>query len=101
MSETSIIQSNEGTLVSFSFNWPDGAGGNADLTGYTVDAYQVDSVFSGFVTVSLSDAANGLISASVAWDESFIDAADGKGFRVRITTGGVATTTNKIKLNYT
>ncbi len=93
MSDTFEI--NRGSDLEFTLNWPDGAGGNADLTGYTVDLFDVSANAVSFLTATLTTAATGLITVNFQWDDSI---ENGKTiyFRVRIVLGTLDQTTNKL-----
>jgi hypothetical protein len=91
---------NLGSDLTFAFNWSDGAGGNADLTGFTADATDLSPGFEAAdITVSLTDAAEGEITVSVPWAADRM--SEGTYFRVRITSAdGERTTTNRLWIAY-
>jgi len=94
MSDTFKV--NKGSDFSASFNWPNGSGGNADLTGYTVAIYDASTALTGFITATLTTANVGLITVAITWSETFTTGRD-MSFRVKITSpGGVDTTTNEL-----
>jgi hypothetical protein len=97
MSDTFYV--NRGTDLIFSFNWPDGAGGNANLTGFTVSAFGADPYLEPYLTVTLANPATGLINGRVEWNNSFPESGP-LGFRVRVTQGSNDTTTNLLKVVY-
>jgi len=90
---------NKGTDLNFTFNWPDGAGGNADLTGYTVAAYDVDSAISSLLTVTLTTANVGLITVSLQWDETLSIGVEYK-FRIKSTLSALDVSTNEFIVWY-
>lgn len=90
---------NKGSDLTFQFNWPDGAGGNMDLTGYVVDLYDVSDKIRSDSTAVLTDATTGLITVSIPWVDT-IFAGTEQSFRVRITLGDTTTTTSQMKVIY-
>lgn len=97
MSDTFIV--NRGTDLAFSFNWPDGGGGSADLTGYTISAFEADPAIASYLSLTLVDAANGLISGVLAWNDA-LPMGRVASFRVRITKDGTHTTTSPLWVQY-
>lgn len=92
---------NKGSGLVYQFNWPDGAGGNANLSGYTVDAYEPATEIASFLAITLVTPAVGLIQVQVSWDASL--AADDLDltFRVRINPpSGQPQTTNLQRVVY-
>jgi len=92
---SNVFSLNKGSDLAFSFNWPDGAGGNADLTGYQVDLYDVSSNLEGSLSVELSDPSEGLISVDMQWGEE-LSVHDRGSFRIRIKLGDLDVTTNEL-----
>lgn len=90
---------NRGSDLEFYLNWPDGAGGYADLTGWTVTAFEADAEFVPNLTVSLVDPATGLISARVEWDDSF-EPKRSYVFRIQIINGNEHQATNALTVVY-
>ena len=86
---------NWGSDLTAVFNWPDGSGGDADLTGWTVDAIDVHPALVGFLTVTLTDPPTGEITISVQWDDT-MPYGRVMRFRVRISLGGQEATTNRL-----
>jgi hypothetical protein len=98
-SSESTFMLNKGTDLDFSFNWPDGEEGNADLTGYTVTASDVDPRLLPYLTLTLTDPSTGLITGRVEWsDELPMNGA--AQFRVKISQGANDTTTNLLRVMY-
>lgn len=97
MSDTFIV--NRGTDLTFSFNWPNGSGGNADLTGFTVSAFEVHPLLAPHLTLTLTTPATGLISGRVEWADT-LPMGRVASFRVRITQGANDTTTNPLWVDY-
>lgn len=96
---TDTFYVNRGTDLNFSFNWPDGAGGNADLTGFTVAAFDVNPRLAPYLTITLTDPLEGLITGRVEWNDS-LPANGSADFRIRITQGSNDTSTNLLKVVY-
>lgn len=86
---------NAGSDFAFSFNWPDGAGGNADLTGYTVSIFDASPSIASAIGATLTDAAEGLISVAMEWPTGL---ARGRQhyFQVKIAQGALDVTTNRL-----
>ena len=90
---------NRGSDLEFRFNWPDGTGGNLNLTDYVIDGYEVDPDLKPHLTLEIESATGGLIRGLVNWDESMPSYRE-MGFRIRITKGELNTTTNILKVSY-
>jgi len=88
---------NRGSTVDFSLVWPDGAGGTANLTGFTVDAFEPHANLAAHLTLTLVDAATGLISGRIVWDDAMPDGSF-MTFRIRVSGGGGVTTTNRLQV---
>ena len=97
MSDTFYV--NKGTDLTFSFNWPNGSGGNADLTGFTVSGYDVEYYLEPYLTLTLTNPSQGLITGRIEWNEAL---PEGRYvyFRVRIKQGEEDVTTNRIWVQY-
>lgn len=111
MADPAQFEINRGSDLSFAFNWPDGAGGNADLTGYTVDIVfpqaTVTSALSTTQTIDVTSPApstalevsaalttpsSGLITVTMQWNDA-LPLGNISSFRVRITAPDTTTTT--------
>ena len=92
---------NEGSDFRAVFNWPDGSGGNLDLTGYTVSAYKPTGLpGTDWITVAVTSASVGEITIDVPWTDA-ITAGTTLEFRVRVTDGsGFDDTTNQLQIYY-
>ena len=97
---SSTFPVNKGSDLEFSFNWPDGSGGNANLTGYTAEAFGVNSLLFANTTVTLTTPATGLITVHIEWSD-LINTQSPLGFRVKISLGTVDKTTNELFVVYT
>ena len=96
----STFEVNAGTDLSFSIPWPDGAGGNADLSGYTLSVIDLHPSLTGLVTVTSADLSTGIVVVRVEW----ADATPVKTllhFLVQVTLGADDTSTNRLKVYYT
>ena len=90
---------NRGTDLAFSFNWPNGAGGNANLTGFTVAGFEVTPAAAAYLTLTLTNPATGLITGRLEWNDA-LPGGRVVNFRVRISQGANDTATNPIWVEY-
>lgn len=94
---SNILTINAGTDFTATMSWPDGAGGNADLTGFTASAFMPDGLArTDWVDVSITDAATGEITITIDWAD---DLPEGKllSFYPRIEDAqGNGTSTTKV-----
>jgi hypothetical protein len=93
------FERNRGSDLSFSFNWPDGAGGNADLTGYTVAIFEPAAALADYITATITDAATGLIAVRVEWSDTF-RTGQLMRFRLQISQGTEQQSTNEMGVIY-
>jgi hypothetical protein len=97
--ETATFNVNRGSDLTFEITWPDGAGGAADLTGYTVGIFEPSPAIAGLVTATMDDPATGVIRVRIEW-------ADGTPcrkrmtFRVSVSIGDEDQTTNLLAVIY-
>lgn len=90
---------NRGSDLEFTFNWPDGAGGNADLTGYTVTSFEPDAALADQTTVTLTDPATGEITVRIEWlDEQ--KTGVNMPLRLQISSGEEQQSTNMMNVVY-
>ena len=90
---------NWGSDLRKQFNWPNGAGGNADLTGYTLSVIDVNPLLVGAVSAVIITAATGLIEIRVDWVDT-IPRSRTANFRLKITSGtGIDASTNALWLD--
>lgn len=76
---------------------PNGAGGAADLTGFTASAADVSGELGGAVAVSIPDPANGLTRRSITWQAGWSLAPRVLGrFRERYVNGAQDNATNLV-----
>lgn len=69
MSDKFVV--NKRSDLEFEFNWPDGAGGNANLNGYVLSLVDLDPALVGHITTEFLDIGQGLIKTKIQWDNSF------------------------------
>jgi len=96
----STFEVNTGSDLSFSVPWPDGAGGNADLTGYSLEIIDLHPSLTGLVTATSADLSTGVVVVRVEW----ADATPVKTllhFRVQVSLGAEQQSTNRLKVYYT
>lgn len=99
LTDKSTFEVNKGSDLEFQFNWPNGTGGNFNLTGYVVDGYGVDPVLVPLLAITVPTPADGLIRCVIQWDEA-IPLYRPLGFRIRISEGNRNITTNELKVVY-
>lgn len=96
---SSTFQVNTGSDLTFSIPWPDGAGGNANLTGYTLNIIDVHPSLVGLVSATSTDLSVGAVDVRVEW----ADASPVKTllhFRVQVSLGTEQQSTNRLKVYY-
>ena len=90
-----VFRLNKGTDFRATLNWPNGSGGNADLTGATVEIYDAPTTLDG-LTATLSDPPTGLITLGMKWN-GLLPLKQTASFRIKVATaGGTEETTNEI-----
>jgi len=95
------FQLNEGSDFVASFNWPNGAGGNADLTGCAVSLVDTHNILDTRMTATLSVPGTGKIDLFLPWDP-ILPLGKWLHFRVRVTTpAGIDSTTNRLWIEIT
>jgi hypothetical protein len=93
------LQPNRGSDVDFSLVWKDSDNDPADLFGYTVQALDVTPELAAYLTVTITDAANGVITGRIEWDTSLLAGVNYQ-FRVQVTLGTDDDATNLIEVTY-
>ena len=87
---------NWGSDLRVPFNWPNGAGGNANLTGYTLSVIDVHPSLVGRVSATITDFPTGAILIALDWADTIERGRIGY-FRLRVTSGaGIDATTNAL-----
>lgn len=90
---------NWGSDLRKQFNWPNGAGGNANLTGFTLSVIDVHPQLVGAVSAVILTPATGLIEIRVDWADT-IPRSRTSNFRLKITSGaGIDDATNALWLD--
>ena len=59
MSFTDEFVVNRGSDLTFEFNWPNGEGGNANLTGFSIAVYDWHASLASRITLAIINAATG------------------------------------------
>lgn len=86
---------NRGSTIDFKLNWPNGDLGFADLTGFTVDAFEPHVALAAHLTLTITDAPTGEITGRIVWNVGMPD-GDDMDFRIRVSNGSAVTTTNRL-----
>lgn len=90
---------NWGSDLQFDIPWPNGAGGNADLTGWTVSLLDVSDDITGLVTVESPDLSTGVITVRLEWSSLLLKSRTYR-FRVQISKDGEDQSTNLMRVIY-
>jgi hypothetical protein len=93
------LQPNRGSDVNFSLVWKDSDNDPADLFGYTVQLLDVTPELADYLTVAITDEANGVITGRIEWDASLLAGVNYR-FRVQVTLGTEDDATNLIEVTY-
>ena len=93
------LQPNRGSDVDFSLVWKDSDNDPADLFGYTVQLLDVTPELADYLTVAITDEANGVITGRIEWDASLLAGVNYQ-FRVQVTLGTEDDATNLIEVTY-
>lgn len=93
MSDTFTL--NRGSDLSFQFNWPNGIGGNANLTGYTISGFEVHPTLASNLTLNIQSPSTGLITGLINWANN-MPSGRVMSFRIKLTLGETDITTNQI-----
>jgi hypothetical protein len=93
------LQPNRGSDVDFSLVWKDSDNLPADLFGYTVQLLDVTPELADYLTVAITDEANGGITGRIEWDASLLAGVNYR-FRVQVTLGAEDDATNLIEVTY-
>lgn len=99
LSAKDTFYANRGSDLEFSMNWPNGIGGNLDLTGYTVDGYEVDPAIVDALELTITNPVQGLIDGKIVWNENLPSETEMR-FRIRVTNAERKITTNLLKVVY-
>jgi hypothetical protein len=93
------LQPNRGSDVDFTLVWKDSDNDPADLFGYTVQLLDVTPELADYLTVAITDEANGVITGRIEWDASLLAGVNYQ-FRVQVTLGTEDDATNLIEVTY-
>jgi hypothetical protein len=93
------LQPNRGSDVDFSLVWKDSDNLPADLFGYTAQVLDVTPELAPYLTVAITDPANGGITGRIEWDASLLAGVNYR-FRVQVTLGTEDDATNLIEVTY-
>lgn len=92
----STITLNRGSDLEFSVSWPDPAGDPMDLTGWTVEAYDVAPALADHLTLTITDATGpAQITGRIAWAETL---PRWSFFRIRIRQGQTELSTPRVEV---
>ena len=101
MSNTdSRFKINRGSDLTWQMNWPNSDGTNADLTGYSVLAFEPSTALAGYITATITDAATGEITVRFEWSDTF-RTGQLMRFRLQISLGEEQQSTNELEVLYT
>lgn len=90
------IPVNKGSTLTTQVTW----GTSGDLTGFTVEAYDVSPAITGLITVTLASGPARTIDVVIAWDEKIPLGNSECYFRIRVVSpSGVAETTPLLHLD--
>jgi len=93
------LQPNRGSDVDFSLVWKDSDNLPADLFGYTVQLLDVTPELAPYLTVAITDPANGGITGRIEWDASLVAGVNYR-FRIQVTLGTEDQSTPLIEVTY-
>jgi hypothetical protein len=83
---TNPVRENRGTTIVYQFNWRNPDKSLKNLTGYTASLMDVSTEIADFLTVVITNASTGLITWTLAWDDSLGQSPETKYmFRVLLT----------------
>jgi hypothetical protein len=90
---------NRGSDVDFSLVWRDSANDPADLSGYTLQLLDVSTEILPYLTATISDPPNGVVSGRIEWDASLLAGVNYR-FRIQVTLGTEDDATPLIEVTY-
>ena len=93
------LQPNRGSDVDFTIVWKDSENEPADLHDYTVTAMDVTAGLESYLTLEITDEANGVITGRIEWNASLLAGVNYR-FRVQVTLGTEDDATNLIEVTY-
>ncbi len=93
------LQPNRGSEVDFTIVWKDSDNDPAVLFDYTVQAMDVSDGLADYLTLEITDPANGVITGRIEWDDS-LTAGVNYRFRVQVTLDDEDDATNLTEVTY-
>jgi hypothetical protein len=93
------LQPNRGSDVDFTIVWKDSANEPADLHDYTVAAMDVTTGLEDYLTLEITDEANGVITGRIEWNDSLLAGINYR-FRVQVSIDEDQDATNLIEVTY-
>ncbi len=87
MADAPVLTLFRGGSIVFTFAWPDGEGGGANLTGWSLEVFEAHPLLVPHVTAQIVDHATGLVRGQILWAATMLDGAI-MAFRLRITHPG-------------
>lgn len=85
MRNVAVIEINRGSQCDLTFVWPDGAGDPLNLTGWTLDLFDVSETLTDHVTITATDPAAGAVLIEVDALPDLPVNSTANTFRVRAT----------------
>lgn len=79
------IPLNKGSDLPVTYTWPNGAGGGANLTGFSAEIYDASAGIAPYLVAVISDAPLGKIAVTLTWNDA-IASQTVHSFRLRITS---------------
>jgi hypothetical protein len=90
---------NRGSDLTFVVEWPNGEGGAADLTGWTVGIFEPVACLEGLVTATMDDPSTGVIRTRIEWRDGQ-PSGEYLSFRLSIQKDAEDQTTNLLGVIY-
>ena len=81
----------KGSDLDFTVAWGDGAGGLANLTGYSAAIYDPHAALAGFVTIAITAPLTGGLTGRINWSDGFLPGRQ-MSFAIRLTAPDGITT---------
>lgn len=97
MSDKFVV--NKRSDLEFEFNWPDGAGGNANLNGYVLSLVDVNPALDDVISTEFLDISSGLIRTKIEWKNSTKIGVPMR-FRFLVQLGQIDKSTNALWVEY-
>lgn len=99
--QTVRINANRGSDIDFWFIWRDTSGDPVDLFDYTVSKMETTAAINSYVTLTISDPANGRIDGRIEWND-LLQSGVSYYIRIQVTDGDDTEdqATNLIEVTY-